>query len=331
MTSYFNEVGDLSHAVEIGERALSTATALRDFALQVQIRGHLGRAYTWMGNYPRGIDFWRWTIASLKGELLHERFGLSAIPALYARGSLAFCLAELGEFDEGIGTGEEGIHLAEAVNDPPCLANSYQSLGYLYLVRGDLAMATPLLERAVEVCRIRHVPVFFPRAASQLGYTYLNSGRVAQGLELLEEAVVSRGTIPNVSTLIACLSEGYLRAGRMDAAVEHAQRAVDLARQNKEKGNEAYVLRVLGEIAACKDSAGIGEAEDHYHQSLALAEELGMRPLIARCHCGLGKLYRGIDNLEQATRHLTTATSMMREMKMGLWLEQAEAELKGLG
>ncbi len=117
----------------------------------------------------------------------------------------------------------------------------------------------------------------------------------------------------------------------MDAAVEHVQRAVSLARQTKEKSNEAYVLRVVGEIAAHKDPPGFGEAEDHYHQALALAEELGMRPLIAQCHLGLGRMYRRIDNLEQAKRHLTTATSMMRDMQMGLWLEQAEAEIKELG
>ncbi len=190
-------------------------------------------------------------------------------------------------------------------------------------------MATPLLERAVEVCRIRHVPMLFPQSASRLGYTYLNSGQVAQALELLEE-VADRGQAER-SFRSAALSEGYLRAGRIDAAIEHAQRALDLARQINERGNEAYVLRVVGEIAAHKDPPGIGEAEDHYHQALALAEELGMRPLIAQCHLGLGKLYRRIDNLEQAKRHLTTATSMMREMKMGLWLEQAEAELKDLG
>ena len=123
----------------------------------------------------------------------------------------------------------------------------------------------------------------------------------------------------------------YPKASRMDAAVEHAQRALDLARQNNERGREAYALRVFGEIAAHKDPPGIGEADDYYHQAITLAEELGMRPLIARCHVGLGRLYRQIGNLEQAKRHLTTATSMMREMQMGLWLEQAEAELKELG
>ena len=56
-----------------------------------------------------------------------------------------------------------------------------------------------------------------------------------------------------------------------------------------------------------------------------------MRPLIAHCHVGLGKLYRRIGNGQQAEEHLTTATAMMREMEMGLWLEKAETELKELG
>jgi hypothetical protein len=104
-----------------------------------------------------------------------------------------------------------------------------------------------------------------------------------------------------------------------------------LARQQKERGNEAYTLRLLGEIAAREDPIDIGNAEDYYHQALALAEELGMRPLIAHCHVGLGKLYRRIGSRQQAEEHLTTATAMMREMEMGLWLERAEAELKELG
>jgi tetratricopeptide (TPR) repeat protein len=126
------------------------------------------------------------------------------------------------------------------------------------------------------------------------------------------------------------LSEGYLLAGREADARAAAQRALGLARHHKERGHEAYTLRLLGDIAAQKDSPDFGEAEDHYRQALALAEELGMRPLIAHCHVGLGKLYRQIGSRQQAEEHLTTATAMMREMEMGLWLERAEAELKEL-
>ena len=66
----------------------------------------------------------------------------------------------------------------------------------------------------------------------------------------------------------------------------------------------------------------------HYRQ--ALAEALGLRPLLAHCHLGLGKLYRRTGQREQAHEHLTTAKPMYREMGMTFWLEQAEAESRAL-
>jgi hypothetical protein len=50
-----------------------------------------------------------------------------------------------------------------------------------------------------------------------------------------------------------------------------------------------------------------------------------MRPLVAHCHLGLGKLSRRTGQREQAREHLSTATTMYREMDMRYWLEQAEA------
>jgi hypothetical protein len=68
-------------------------------------------------------------------------------------------------------------------------------------------------------------------------------------------------------------------------------------------------------------------AEQAYNGALAVAAELGMRPLAAHCHLDLGKLYRRTGKREQAREQLTTATAMYREMDMGFWVEQAEAEL----
>ena len=70
--------------------------------------------------------------------------------------------------------------------------------------------------------------------------------------------------------------------------------------------------------------------EAHYSKALALAEPRGMRPLIAHCHLGLGTLYRGTGTSDQAREHLITATTMYREMGMLFWLQQAEAELRGI-
>jgi hypothetical protein len=65
-------------------------------------------------------------------------------------------------------------------------------------------------------------------------------------------------------------------------------------------------------------------AETHYQQATALAAELGMRPLAAHCHLGLGKLYRRTGNGAKAQEHLTTATAMYREMDMGFYVAQAD-------
>jgi hypothetical protein len=55
-----------------------------------------------------------------------------------------------------------------------------------------------------------------------------------------------------------------------------------------------------------------------------------MRPLVAHCHLGLGKLSRRTGKREQAQEHLSTATAMYREMDMRFWLAQAGAEMRGL-
>jgi len=58
---------------------------------------------------------------------------------------------------------------------------------------------------------------------------------------------------------------------------------------------------------------------------LAPASELEMRPLVAHCHAGLGRLY-GRTNSEQAQAYLATAGAMYGEMGMTYWLEQLEKD-----
>ena len=126
---------------------------------------------------------------------------------------------------------------------------------------------------------------------------------------------------------VAWLSEVCRLAGRGEEAWQHARQALDLARQHKERGNEALALHQLGVVHAHADPPDAAQAEAHYQQALALAEELGMRPLQAHCHLGLGTLYATTGQREQARAELSAAIELYRAMEMQFWLPQAEAAL----
>ena len=116
-------------------------------------------------------------------------------------------------------------------------------------------------------------------------------------------------------------------AGCLEEAHTFAVQALELTRVHQERGHQAYTLRLLGEIAAQCSPPERELAEVHYQQALALAEELGMRPLQAHCHRGLGTLYAATGQREQARTALSTALTLYRDMDMTFWLPQTEAAL----
>ena len=114
---------------------------------------------------------------------------------------------------------------------------------------------------------------------------------------------------------------------RVSEAAQLAERAHNLSVTYRDRGQKAWSLRLLGEIATRQDPPSSDEAEGRYREALALADELGMRPLQAHCHLGLGRLYRRIGRLDAARAELATAVAMLHEMGMTLWLPKAEEEL----
>src|SRR5262249_36779156 len=106
-----------------------------------------------------------------------------------------------------------------------------------------------------------------------------------------------------------------------------AVQVLTLARKRKERGTEASILRLLGDIAMHRDPPEVEPAESYYQQALILANELGMRPLQAHCHLGLGTLYDQTGQVAQARTELAAAIDLYRAMEMTFWLPQAEAAL----
>jgi class 3 adenylate cyclase/tetratricopeptide (TPR) repeat protein len=327
MTEYFRIMGDLDRAIESGQRALALATAHGDIGLQVMAHFYVGSVYHDLGDYRRAVDVLGWNVASLEGDLIRERFGMTGLPSVLSRVYLSWSLAELGVFAEGVAKGEEGVRIAEAADHPFSLIWAYVGIGHLSLRKGDFHRSIPVLERGCGLCQDWHIPTLFPTVASALGLAYARSGRVTEALPLLEQAA-SQGRRGH---WFARLSEAYLLAGRTEDALECAQRALGLSRDHKQRGYQAYALRLLGDVAMRCEPPDLDQAAGHYRQALALAEELAMRPLQAHCHLGLGTLYAKTGEREQARAALSAAIDLYRAMDMTFWLPQAEAALAQVG
>jgi hypothetical protein len=159
------------------------------------------------------------------------------------------------------------------------------------------------------------------------------AGRVEEGLALVRSAadeVQSKKLLMQHAVVLTVLAEAYLFAGRADEAAAAAQRALSMAQERGQRGDAAAALFVLGEAAA-GGALDSGDAERHHLAAIALAEELGMRPLVARAHLGVGRLYLRTAAREHAEDHVLAATREFIAMDMPFWLRQATATLGELG
>jgi class 3 adenylate cyclase/tetratricopeptide (TPR) repeat protein len=323
-------MGKHNQAVELGRTELTAATPFKNFPLQVVAHFRLGQAYHALGEYSQSLHFLRRNVESLEGDLLRDRFGMPGLASVFSRTWLVLSLMERGDFTEGISRGEEAIQIAESVDDPYSVALAHFGIGYLYSRKGESQKAVAALERSQRLTQSGALHQLFPLVASPLGSAYGLSERVNDALLLLEQAVEQAASIGFAglqSSRLQALGEAYLLAGRFANASEAAERALDLSREHQERGNQAWALWLRGEIASREEPPDPARAGAWYRQALALAEELGMRPLLARCRLGLGRLYRRAGDRARAEEHLIGAASLFRGLEMRFWLPQAEAEL----
>jgi class 3 adenylate cyclase/tetratricopeptide (TPR) repeat protein len=322
-------VGRSNEALALGRTAQAIAETVGDLKLTVAANYVLGAAALTSGDYPGAASFHRRIIASLPGELGHERLLPTGYPAAISRGWIAWALAERGAFDEGIAIGEEGLRLAEMLDHPFTRIWTYFGLANLHLLRGNFDDAARLIERALAVAREWQLTIWFRYLDWGLGRAYTLSRRVTEGLSLLEQGVRAHaaGKTGNwESLLLAHLSEALFLAGRRDEARATGERAVALARERGERGYEACALHILGRIVGDCGKPDAAAAAALYHQALTLAEELANRPLAAHCHLDLSRLLWRTGEGGEAQQQLNTATMMYREMEMRIWLQEAQTQ-----
>jgi class 3 adenylate cyclase/tetratricopeptide (TPR) repeat protein len=334
MTTVRRLMGDHEGAMTAGQQALTLATELGERALQIEASHHLGAACYFFGDFGQAAKLQRWVVegADRDRESGTSSTGVQSIDQtrITDRAWLARTLSALGAFAEGRYHGKEALRRAILAGrgDVPIFAHA--CLGDLYLAQGDLEHAIRVFDQGLALCQASGERRMWRGLAAGLSSAYTLQGRLMAGRALLEEAISeslrSGGLLGHASHLTR-LSEICRRAGHGEEAGQHARQAHDLARQQKARGEEALALHQLGVVHVHTNPSVVVQAEPYYQQALALAKALGMRPLQAHCHCGLGTLYAAIGQQEQARAALSTAIAMYRAMDMAFWLPQAEAAL----
>jgi tetratricopeptide (TPR) repeat protein len=329
LTHYFWSMRQLDRALAYGQRAVALMAPFGDIGPDTDAHFVLAEVYYSLGQYRQAILEFEQLVARLSGDRLYARSG-PAVFSVVSRRWLVQALAETGAFAAGIARGEEGIRVAETADHPYSLANICSGIGYLYVCKGDFQRATSFHARSLELCQAWNLRQNVTSFALHFGHALALSGQVSESLALLEQSVETAELtrlIGRLSISACMLSEVYWRADRYEEAQALAVQAYARAHEAKEHGVRAWTARLLGEMHAHGDAPDVEQAEAHYQQALALAEELSMRPLQAHCHRSLGTLYSQTGQSEQARAELSTAIDMYREMEMTFWLPETEAAL----
>jgi DNA-binding winged helix-turn-helix (wHTH) protein/tetratricopeptide (TPR) repeat protein len=242
MANYFQQTGAHQRGIEFGQRALSLAMTRGDVETRVQTHYFLGQAYYALDDYRQAMTVVRQNIIFLKGNLLHEPFGLTSLASVSFRVVLVKCLAEVGAFAEGSRHGEDAVCIAEISDHSHSCFLAYLRVGDLYLRQGHLPQTIRLLEGGLRRWQAYKLQSWFPTIASALGYAYILAGQVAGAMPLLERALVrvtSMQSMFELTLAVSRLSEALLLVGRMPEALALAGRALEHAQVHKERGHEA--------------------------------------------------------------------------------------------
>jgi DNA-binding SARP family transcriptional activator len=320
-------IGDNERACEVGERAVTLARRSRDRELEGQASYYASLPLMALGRYRTAADPIRRLVDFFEdGSAGGGPAGWESGHAL-ACSFLARCLAEIGEFPEALAFGERGLARAEKLENPFHVAVTCVGLGSAYLCKGDFSSAIGQLRRAQALVEAHDIGIFLPATGAFLGLALVRSEQKTEGLPLIDRAVRQArvmGIAASCAKFMAYLAEGYLVMGQVDEARRWAEDALQYARDHRESGHEALVLRLLGDVVAREDGAGSRRAAPAlYREALALACKLEMRPLAALCHLSLGTLLAEDSGGEQGGDHLARAVEMLQQMDMKSWLKSA--------
>jgi len=331
MTVAHTQLGDLHAAVASGTRARETALRLGDLDLRIVATDILLQTLVHRGEHARVIELAADNVAAVPPERINDFFGRFAPPAIYSRISLVRSLAEVGRFDEASQYADEVIELADPTRHAYSIGMAHWTAGMLALATGDWARARARIDHGIAALRTAGSSLVVPGAVAGAAWALAELGRAEEALACLMESeqlaagLATRGAPGGApGTRLHALGRASLALGRLDEAQRLGERAVETSPH--QPGYAAHAWQLLGDVAAHADRFDSERSLSCYRGALARAEPRGMRPLIAHCHLGIGRVHGRVGRRRPAGDHLDRAAAMYRDMGLSYWLDQAQTE-----
>lgn len=330
MSVAYTQLGQLDEAVATSTRARETALRLGDLDLRIVATDILLQTLVHLGENERVIELATDNLAALPAERVNDLFGRFAPPAIYGRVSLVRSLAEVGRFDEAARYSDEAIGLADPTLHAYSVGMVHWNAGMLDLAMGDWARAGARIERGVAALRTAGASLAIPWAIAGAAWALAELGHAEQALAcLIESEQLARGLAARNTTggapgtRLRMLGRTSLALRRLDEAQSLGQRAVEASQH--QPAYAAHAWHLLGDVATHADRFDSERGLTCYREALTLAEPRDMRPLIAHCLLGIGRVHRRLGKRDPG-KYLTRAAILYRDMGLSYWLGQVEAE-----
>jgi len=327
MTTAYASVDEMDEALATGSRALDIAKRLGDLKIRLVTNSYLAQVYCYRGEYERVVELTTNNLAELPSEWTNEHFGMAVPVSMFDRAWLIMSLAELGRFTEAAKYEAEAIQIADTTEHAYTIGWAHFAASVPHLLKGDWSKARALVEHWIATIRTGNVALHLPWAVAASAWALAQIGETDQALERVHEAEellerqAAHGIVSHRGWAYHAVGRACLVLGYRERARHLAERAVGTSQH--QPGFTAHALHLLGDLASQSDQFDPESSMAHYREALAVAQKHGMRPLIAHCYLGLGKVYSRTGKPD-AHKNLATAVAMYREMDMAFWLKQAE-------
>jgi tetratricopeptide (TPR) repeat protein len=239
--------------------------------------------------------------------------------AYYALGNL-YCF--LGHFPAALAAASEMAAIGRASGDRRLQSQAAGSRGWISARCGAWQEGLAACQQALEYAPDAYETAL---NLGFLGFVYLEKGEVSQALPVLESAVQAAQQYRSQqvqSGFKVFLGEAYRLHNQLQQAKDLAIQGLELARRIKYPWGSGLAQGTLGRIA--HTSGNLAEAEMHLQHALATFDAIQVRYDLARTHLDLASLAHTQGNHDAPTTHLSTAYAWFKKLQVPKWVERTE-------